>query len=85
MEEERCSNIGFDKQPQKFYSWCDMNTAKLDVKSIIDRLPDDATLEQIEYEIYVLRAIREGLDDLKNGRTHTQEEVEAMVREWTSL
>ena len=53
-----------------------METAKEEVRRILDLLPDDATLEDIQYRIYVRQAIAAGLRDVDQGRVVSQEEVE---------
>jgi predicted transcriptional regulator len=59
-----------------------METAKEEVRHILDSLPDDATLEEIQYRIYVRQAIDAGLRDITEGRTLSQEEVEQRVARW---
>ncbi len=59
-----------------------METAKEEVRHILDSLPDDATLEDIQYRIYVRQAIDAGLRDITEGRTLSQEEVEQRVARW---
>ena len=41
-----------------------METAKEEVRRILDSLPDDATLEDVQYRIYVRQAIAAGLRDV---------------------
>ena len=53
-----------------------METAKEEVRRILDSLPDDATLEDVQYRIYVRQAIAAGLRDVDEGRVVSQEEVE---------
>ena len=53
-----------------------METAKEEVRRILDLLPDDATLEDVQYRIYVRQAIAAGLRDVDEGRVVSQEEVE---------
>jgi len=48
---------------------------KNDAKAIIDRLPDDATWDDLMHEIYVRQAIESGLADSKAGRTKSVHEV----------
>jgi hypothetical protein len=38
-------------------------TVKEEARRLIDRLPDEATWDDVEYEIYVRRAIESGLAD----------------------
>ena len=60
-------------------------TAKEVVRSLMDRLPDDCTLDDISYQIYVIQAIDRGLSDVQAGRTLTQEELESELREQWSI
>ena len=45
------------------------STVKEEARRLIDRLPDDATWEDIQYEVYVRQAIDAGLKDSQEGRT----------------
>lgn len=56
-----------------------METAKDEVRRILDALPEDASLEEIQYRIYVRQAIDVGLRDIAEGRTLSQEEIEQRV------
>ena len=60
-----------------------METAKEEVRHILDSLPDDATFEDIQYRIYVRQAITAGLRDIDQGRVVSQEEVERRMSRWT--
>ena len=59
-----------------------MQTAKEEVRHILDALPDNATLEEIQYRIYVRQAIDAGLRDIAEGRTLSQEDVEQRAARW---
>jgi len=50
-------------------------TIKPDARRLVDQLPDDATWEDLMYEIYVRQAIEAGLKDSDAGRTVPVEEV----------
>ncbi len=60
-----------------------MGTAKDEVRRILEKVPDDATLEDIQYHIYVREKIERGLKDVKEGRVLTQEEIESRMLKWT--
>lgn len=45
------------------------------LKALIDRLPDDATLDDVIHEICALIAINRGLADVAAGRTRRVDEV----------
>jgi len=58
-------------------------TTKETVLAVLDRLPDDCTLEDVQYHLYVTQAIAAGVADSEAGRTVSHEEVEAeMRRRW---
>lgn len=59
-----------------------MKSAKDEVREVLDLLPDDCTMDDIEYALHVRESIRRGLWSLENEPTYTQEEVEAAVAEW---
>jgi len=59
-----------------------MSTAKQEVSNLLNRLPDDCTLEDVQYHLYVLQKIERGLKDVEEGRVFTQEEVEKMMSKW---
>ena len=40
-------------------------------EEVLRRLPDDATLEDIQYHLYVLEKIRKGQNDIAEGHSYT--------------
>ena len=52
------------------------------VISLIQSLPDDCTLEDIQYHLYVREKVEQGIKAIEEGRTVTQEQAEAKVKEW---
>lgn len=59
-----------------------MHTAKDQVKHILDLLPEDASLEDIQYHIYVRQKIEQGLEDVAAGRVIPHEEVMRRLAKW---
>lgn len=59
-----------------------MNAAKEEVQKLLDNLPDDATLDDIHYHLYVLEKIKRGQNDIANGRSYTTEEAKARLGRW---
>jgi predicted transcriptional regulator len=51
-------------------------TAKDEVRALLERLPDDASLNDIQYHIYVRQKIERGLEAIQNGNVISQEEIE---------
>ena len=54
-----------------------MGTAKHDVEMLRRRLPEDSSVEDIQYHLYVLDKVRRGLEDARVNGTMSQEEVES--------
>jgi len=59
-----------------------MSTAKQDVEQLLNKLPDDCSVEDIQYHLYVLDKVRRGLEDARVNGTMTQQEVEARLSKW---
>jgi predicted transcriptional regulator len=49
---------------------------------IVERFPDGASLEDIQYHIYVRQKIDHGLEDIEAGRTLTEEEFDQRMAKW---
>ncbi len=54
-----------------------MNTPKQAARQLLDHLPDQASWDDIMYELYVKEKIEAGLADIKAGRTIPHEQVKA--------
>jgi len=54
-----------------------MSSAKEAARQLIDHLPDQASWDDIMYELYVKQKIEEGLADIEAGRTVPHEQVKA--------
>ena len=39
-----------------------MSTAKEEVKTLLDKLPDNCSLEDVQYHLYVVEKIRKGIE-----------------------
>ena len=61
-----------------------MNTAKKDVRELLDRLPEDCTLEDIQYHLYVVEKIQRGIERAEKEGTVSQEDVEKRFSRWTT-
>jgi hypothetical protein len=54
-----------------------MSNAKQDIESLLNRLPDNVSVEDVQYHLYVLDKVRRGLEDARVNGTLSQEEVES--------
>lgn len=59
-----------------------MSAAKEEVMRILERLPDDASMDDIQYHIYVRQKIDHGLEDVEAGRTLSEEEFDQRMAKW---
>jgi predicted transcriptional regulator len=61
-----------------------MQSAKQEVMELLKGLPDDSTLEEIQYHLYVRQKVQRGIQDVEEGRVYTQEEVEKRMEKWVA-
>jgi hypothetical protein len=59
-----------------------MSTAKQEVASLLSKLPDDCSLEDIQYHLYVIEKVRNGLEAADSQGTVSQEEAERRLGKW---
>jgi hypothetical protein len=59
-----------------------MRSAKKAVQQVLKQLPANASFEDIQYHIYVMEKIERGLQDVRNGRLLTQDDVEKRMEKW---
>ncbi len=59
-----------------------MANAKQDARKILDGLPEEASLEDIQYHLYVLQRIARGREDVEAGRVIPRDEIEARMARW---
>ncbi|QSJ17557.1 hypothetical protein JYQ62_01370 [Nostoc sp. UHCC 0702] len=59
-----------------------MSTTKDQVQSLLQQLPDDCSIEDIQYHLYVIEKVRRGLEVAKTERPITQNEAEERLSKW---
>jgi predicted transcriptional regulator len=59
-----------------------VESAKEQVQQILETLPEDASLEDIQYHIYVRQKIEQGLEDVDAGRTVSHAQVQQRLAKW---
>ncbi|MDP2904017.1 MAG: hypothetical protein Q8N96_13090 [Methylovulum sp.] len=59
-----------------------MPTAIAEVKTLLDRLPENSHLEDIQYHLYVMEKIQRGLQRANDEGTVSQANVEQKFSEW---
>jgi hypothetical protein len=48
----------------------------------LDKLPENCSLEDVQYHLYVIEKIKHGLQVAEEQGTLTQEEAEARLEKW---
>ncbi|MFM7789184.1 MAG: hypothetical protein ACKO90_13910 [Microcystis panniformis] len=59
-----------------------MNSIRQKVESLLNELPDDCSIEDIQYHLYVLEKVRQSLSAASLENTIPQEEVEGLLNKW---
>ena len=59
-----------------------MNPAKTEAETLLRRLPDDCSFEDIHYHLYVLEKIQRGLEIADTRGALSQDEVEKRLAKW---
>jgi len=59
-----------------------MNTVKQAVEHLLNKLPDDCSVEDVQYHLYVLDKVQRGLEDASINGTLSQDEVESRLSKW---
>ncbi|HSD45622.1 MAG TPA: hypothetical protein VLB87_03335 [Pyrinomonadaceae bacterium] len=59
-----------------------MSTAKEEVQALLHKLPDDCSLEDIQYHLYVIEKVNNGLESADSQGAVPQEEVEHRLGKW---
>ena len=59
-----------------------MGSAKQQVELLLHKLPEDCSLEDIQYHLYVLDKVRRGIEDTVVRGWISQEEAEKRLGKW---
>ena len=59
------------------------NTNKEELHALIERMPDDFTLEDLQYRLFVLQKLEKAEYQLKQGiKTSTLDDTRELVKKW---
>jgi len=59
-----------------------MTAPTINAKNIIDSLPEDSSYDEILKELAFDRMIKRGLNDSKNGKTISNNEMKHRLKHW---
>ena len=57
-------------------------TPKQEAETLLHNLPDNSTLEDIQYHLYVLEKIRRGRADIAADHSYSTEEAKKRLNQW---
>lgn len=57
-------------------------TQKSQAEQLLHRLPEESTLEDIQYHLYVLEKIRQGQADIVAGKSFSHDEATQRLSKW---
>lgn len=60
-----------------------MKTPKEEIRNLLDTLPENASLEDIQYHIYVRQKVQKGLEAAERGKVFSLKEAERRMDRWT--
>ena len=61
-----------------------MSRIKEAVIKLVESLPDDCTIEDIQYHLYVREKVQRGSQAIDEGRVRSHEEVGRRLDEWAA-
>jgi len=61
-----------------------VSTVKDEVQSLLSKLPDDCTYEDIQYHLYVIEKVHRGIQRAETEGTVAQDAVEKRFSRWTA-
>ena len=59
-----------------------MASAKQIALEILQSLPENCTLGEVAYRLYLRELVEEAREDFRQGRVFTQEEIESEAAKW---
>ena len=61
-----------------------MSAAKQEVQELLDKLPDDCTLEDVQYHLYVIEKVQRGIMVADEIGSVSQDEAEQRLAKWNT-
>ena len=59
-----------------------MSATKQQVQEVLNQLPDDCTLEDVQYELYVIQKVQRGLEAVERGDVVSHEDATKRLERW---
>lgn len=62
-----------------------MPSVKQQLQEVVARLPDDCTMDDFRWQLYLRQKMQASQRDIEQGHVHTHEEVVEIVKSWRKL
>jgi hypothetical protein len=59
-----------------------MTSVKEQVRQVLEKLPDDCSYEDVQYQLYVLETLQRRVEMADRGDFISQEEAEKRMQKW---
>ncbi len=59
-----------------------MSSVKRAVLDLVKKLPDDCTLEDVQYQLYVRQKVDRSMKAVAEGRVHSHAQVKKRLAKW---
>jgi len=59
-----------------------MSIVKDEVTLLLERLPEDASIEDVQYHLYIVEKVRNGLQAARTEGSATQQQAEEKLGKW---
>jgi len=57
-------------------------TVKEQVRKVLEQLPDECSIEDVQYQLYVIEKVQRGLKSIEEGRGISDEEARKQIATW---
>lgn len=61
-----------------------MSAAKQEVQALLNKLPDDCSLEDVQYHLYVIEKVQRGIKAANDHGSVSPAEAEKRLAKWTT-
>lgn len=61
-----------------------MSTTKEEVRSLLQKLPESCTLEDVQYHLYVIEKVQRGVERAEKEGVIPHQEIERRLGKWIS-
>ncbi len=61
-----------------------MSATKQEVQALLEKLPEDCSLEDVQYHLYVIEKVQRGIQAANDQGSVPQDQAEQRLAKWTT-